>query len=165
MTRKLTVTLADMHSEHTSEHETGIDESELDSFGESEDEDEHEPILDRPYEPAKENPVVHKTIEILNGLCKKYKYAVLMKHEVIGDDSMCFYLDYHFNGKEIGTISLEMDKQTGARWTARCYLSVVRAAKLPLTNISMFVADFKKLIQNLHIITGEGRPGSGSGMH
>jgi hypothetical protein len=120
------------------------------------DTEEHEPLsFDKPYEPAKEDPTVHKTIEILNELCKKYKYAMLMKHEVISDDSMNFYIDYHFNGKEVGMVSLEMDKQTSGRWTCRCYLSVVRAAKLPMTNVAMFICDFKRIIQSLHIAVGE----------
>lgn len=119
------------------------------------DDSEHEPLFDQDYVPAKEDPAVSKTIEILNGLCKKYKYAMLKNHEVVSEDEMTFFIDYHFNGKEVGTVSFEMDKNSNGRWSVRCYLSVKRAAKLPMTNVALFISDFKRLVQSLHIAIGE----------
>jgi hypothetical protein len=111
--------------------------------------------LDSPYVPPQDNPVIHKVIEILNGLCKKYKYAVLRDHQVVEEDALTFYVDYHFQGREIGTISLEMKKHNSGKWVSKNYLSVKRAAKLPITNLSSFIADFKKAILVLHVTCSE----------
>jgi hypothetical protein len=121
---------------------------------EHEGEDEFED-LDSPYVPPQDNPVIHKVIEILNNLCKRYKYAVLRDHQVIEENAMTFYVDYHFQGREIGTISLEMKKHNSGKWVSKNYLSVKRAAKLPITNLSSFISDFKKAILNLHIVCSE----------
>lgn len=108
--------------------------------------------LDESYVPPMEDPTVHKVIEILNQLCKKYKYCVLKNHEVVDENSLVFSLAYYFNGKEVGDLSFELDKQTSGKWLSRCYLSVKRAAKLPMTNISMLISDFKRIVAtNLHL--------------
>jgi hypothetical protein len=118
-------------------------------------EDEEFEDLDTPYAPPQDNPVIHKTIEILNTLCKHYRYAILRDHQVIEENMMTFYVDYHFQGREIGTISLEMKKHGSGKWVSKNYLSVKRAAKLPITNLSSFIADFKKAILKLHIVSND----------
>jgi hypothetical protein len=132
----------------TDYHDTHIENDEQDPFGEAESEHEE---FDKPYVPVKEDPTVHKTIEILNGLCKKYKYAVFTRHIVVDERSLHFFIDYHANGKEVCGLSFELDKKTSGRWVCRCYLSVIRATRIPLTNITSLVSDFKNLIQTLHI--------------
>ena len=136
---KLKITIADT----TDTHETRLAPREGDDgYGDD-------------YVPPTNPPVVDKCIEILNGLCRKYKYAVLMDHDVVSEDELEFFIDYRFNGKELGVIRIVMDASSHGKWTARCYLSVKKASRLPITNLAMFIADFKRLIQNLHIIVGE----------
>jgi hypothetical protein len=104
------------------------------------------------YEMPKNSPVVEKCIQILNGLCKKYKYAVLTDFDQVSENELEFIIDYTFNGKELGVIRICLDKNTGGKWVCRNYLSVKRAARLPITNLCGFISDFKSLIKNLHII-------------
>jgi hypothetical protein len=111
--------------------------------------------FDQLYKPPQNSPVVKKAIEIINHLCTKYKYAVLKDHDPVSDDEIEFNVDYKFNGKEMGVIKIILEKQSSDKWGARIYLSVKRAARLPITNLCMFVSDFKRLIANLHIVCKE----------
>ena len=104
------------------------------------------------YKLPEDPPVVKKLIEIINGLCRKYKYAVLKDHDIIHDNELEFYVDYQFNGKHLGVVTIALDKSTAGVWMSRVYLSVHKVQRLPMSNLAGFISDFKRLIKNLHIL-------------
>lgn len=110
------------------------------------------PSFDETYMPPQEEPTIRKVIEIINELCRKYKFAVLKDHDPIDGDTLEFSVMYAFNGKESGTVTLALDRHVNNSWGCRVYLTVKRGARLPMTNLCNFIMDFKKSIKMLHIM-------------
>ena len=44
-----------------------------------------------------------------------------------------------------------LDKATDNKWTARIYLSVKGSKRLPMSNISSMISEFKRAIKVLHV--------------
>jgi len=104
------------------------------------------------YIPVKDPDFVDKIIEITNVLCRKYKYLKLKDHDIISDDEIELSLEYYFNGKDQGTITLCLSKNSNERWSARCYLSFKSAKRIPITNLSSFINEFKQQVKRFHVI-------------
>lgn len=103
------------------------------------------------YAPPRNPEIVDKLIEEINLLCRKYKYAELKDHDIITDTEFEFYVDYHFNGKILGAVTLVVEKTTSGDYTARTYLSIKTGRRLPLSNLASFICDFKAKLKYLHI--------------
>jgi hypothetical protein len=97
------------------------------------------------YSLSSEPEVVKDMVSLLNHLCKKYKYATLKDHDVISDTEVEFYIDYKFNGKYLGVITIALDKMANGRWSSRVYLSIKNTVRLPMSNFTSFISEFKKL--------------------
>ena len=104
------------------------------------------------YRPPENPETVDKVIAIINSLCRMYHYAELKDHDVITDNKLEFYVDYKFNGKHLGVITLALEKAANTEmWVAKVYLSVKKAQRLPMSNMAQFISDFKRHLKSLHI--------------
>ena len=107
--------------------------------------------FDQEYVPPKDPEIVGKLIEEINLLCRKYKYAELKDHDIITDSEFEFYVDYYFNGKILGSVTLVVEKTTSGAYSARTYLSIKSGRRLPLSNLASFICEFKSKLKYLHI--------------